>query len=163
MHHIQLFTSKTICRLCLQALDVNYREAIAEKINELARESQFIVTTFRPEMLEFADNIIKVSYNEASSVSSNNNSWVWMHFFRNCTYFRQATVGSSLKRWRKNSFLVAAPACQLKLVGEFRRLRETCFNPDSYKYFFKTISPLTTRSVLININNNLFFFFYSSV
>lgn len=43
-----------------QALDPQYRKAVAEMIHELASKAQFITTTFRPELLEHADKFYGV-------------------------------------------------------------------------------------------------------
>lgn len=45
-----------------QALDSNHRKAVADMINELAGNAQFITTTFRPELLEHADKFYGVKF-----------------------------------------------------------------------------------------------------
>jgi len=42
-----------------QALDPQHRKAVAEMIQELSKEAQFITTTFRPELLEKADKFLR--------------------------------------------------------------------------------------------------------
>ncbi|KAJ3116176.1 Structural maintenance of chromosomes protein 3, partial [Nowakowskiella sp. JEL0407] len=44
------------------ALDAQYRTAVAEMINELSENAQFIMTTFRPELLQFATNFYGVTF-----------------------------------------------------------------------------------------------------
>ncbi|KAJ1353118.1 Structural maintenance of chromosomes protein 3 [Parelaphostrongylus tenuis] len=44
------------------ALDVQHRIAVAGMIHELAENAQFITTTFRPELLEFADKYYGVRF-----------------------------------------------------------------------------------------------------
>ena len=44
------------------ALDAEFRGAIAAIIFELSRHSQFLITTFKPELLEGADRIFQISY-----------------------------------------------------------------------------------------------------
>lgn len=43
-------------------LDTQYRTAVANMIKALSRDAQFICTTFRPEMLQVADNFYGVSF-----------------------------------------------------------------------------------------------------
>ncbi|KAI3647281.1 hypothetical protein MP228_007502 [Amoeboaphelidium protococcarum] len=43
-------------------LDAAYRTSIAELVNELSQDAQFICTTFRPEMLRFADKFYGVTF-----------------------------------------------------------------------------------------------------
>ncbi|WFD34909.1 Structural maintenance of chromosomes protein 3 [Malassezia cuniculi] len=50
-------------------LDAQYRTAVAEMIHDLARDAQFITTTFRPELVESADEHYGVLFG-ASRVSS---------------------------------------------------------------------------------------------
>ena len=51
-------------------LDTQYRGAVANVISSLARNAQFICTTFRPEMLQVADKFYGVAYNNKVSVVS---------------------------------------------------------------------------------------------
>ncbi|KAJ3323468.1 Structural maintenance of chromosomes protein 3 [Boothiomyces sp. JEL0866] len=44
------------------ALDTQYRTSVASMINELCENAQFIATTFRPEMLEHAENFYGVTF-----------------------------------------------------------------------------------------------------
>ncbi|KAJ3270474.1 Structural maintenance of chromosomes protein 3 [Terramyces sp. JEL0728] len=44
------------------ALDTQYRTSVAEMINELSENAQFITTTFRPEMLQYAKNFYGVTF-----------------------------------------------------------------------------------------------------
>ena len=46
------------------ALDKQHRQNVANLISKFAHRSQFIVTTFRPEMLPYADNIVGVTYQD---------------------------------------------------------------------------------------------------
>jgi len=46
----------------LQALDSQHRMAVAEMIHELSKEAQFITTTFRPELLIFANKFYGVKF-----------------------------------------------------------------------------------------------------
>jgi len=49
------------------ALDSDHRARVAELLRTYASDSQIIATTFRPELLPFADNIIGVTcHNQAS-------------------------------------------------------------------------------------------------
>lgn len=50
-----------------QALDPQYRKAVAEMIKKLANKAQFITTTFRPELLETADKFYGVKFNHKVS------------------------------------------------------------------------------------------------
>lgn len=45
-----------------QALDAQHRKAVADMIHELAKDAQFITTTFRPELLEKADKFYGVVF-----------------------------------------------------------------------------------------------------
>lgn len=45
-----------------QALDAQHRKAVADMIDELADDAQFITTTFRPELLEHADKFYGVKF-----------------------------------------------------------------------------------------------------
>ena len=50
------------------ALDAQYRTAIASMINELSAKSQFLVTTFKPEMIRSADaKIFEVTFRAKKS------------------------------------------------------------------------------------------------
>nr|CAH0113588.1 unnamed protein product [Daphnia galeata] len=51
------------------ALDVNYRTKVAAMVDKFSKQSQFIAITFRPELLEHADNIIGVSFDAATQTS----------------------------------------------------------------------------------------------
>ncbi|KAI7830862.1 chromosome segregation protein sudA [Kickxella alabastrina] len=52
-------------------LDAKYRVAVATMIYELSRDSQFVTTTFRPEMLVHADKFYGVTFNnKVSSIST---------------------------------------------------------------------------------------------
>jgi structural maintenance of chromosome 3 (chondroitin sulfate proteoglycan 6) len=52
-----------------QALDPMYRKAVANMIHELADGAQFITTTFRPELLEYANKFYGVKFrNKVSHV-----------------------------------------------------------------------------------------------
>lgn len=51
-----------------QALDPQYRKAVADMIHELAEKAQFITTTFRPELLEFADKFYGVRFRNKISI-----------------------------------------------------------------------------------------------
>lgn len=54
-----------------QALDPQYRKAVAAMIHSLADKAQFITTTFRPELLESAENFYGVQFkNKVSHVLS---------------------------------------------------------------------------------------------
>jgi len=46
----------------LQALDSQHRMAVAEMIHELSKEAQFITTTFRPELLIYANKFYGVKF-----------------------------------------------------------------------------------------------------
>jgi structural maintenance of chromosome 3 (chondroitin sulfate proteoglycan 6) len=48
-------------------LDAAYRTAVASMVNELSEEAQFIVTTFRPEMLRYADKFYGVTFQDRVS------------------------------------------------------------------------------------------------
>lgn len=50
-----------------QALDPQYRKAVAEMIHELCDQAQFITTTFRPELLESADKFYGVKFRDRVS------------------------------------------------------------------------------------------------
>lgn len=50
-----------------QALDPQYRKAVAEMIHELSSHAQFITTTFRPELLENADKYYGVKFRDRVS------------------------------------------------------------------------------------------------
>ena len=53
------------------ALDAAHRTAVATMINRLKENAQFIVTTFRPEMLQQADRFYGVSYkNKVSRIDT---------------------------------------------------------------------------------------------
>ena len=41
-----------------QALDPAHRRAVANMMNEMKNEAQFITTTFRPELLEAGDKVV---------------------------------------------------------------------------------------------------------
>jgi structural maintenance of chromosome 3 (chondroitin sulfate proteoglycan 6) len=49
------------------ALDAEYRGSIAQLIMELSKESQFLVTTFKPELIEGCNKIMEVSYKNGES------------------------------------------------------------------------------------------------
>ncbi|KAJ3224845.1 Structural maintenance of chromosomes protein 3 [Clydaea vesicula] len=49
------------------ALDAAYRTSVANMIHELCETAQFITTTFRPEMLNFADKFYGVTFNNKVS------------------------------------------------------------------------------------------------
>ena len=50
------------------ALDVQYRAAIATLINELSRKSQFLITTFKPEMIRVTQaKIFEVTFRAKKS------------------------------------------------------------------------------------------------
>uniref|UniRef100_A0ABD2X2J5 Structural maintenance of chromosomes protein n=1 Tax=Trichogramma kaykai TaxID=54128 RepID=A0ABD2X2J5_9HYME len=52
-----------------QALDTEYRKAVAEMIHELSHNAQFITTTFRPELLQHANKFYEITYrNRISSI-----------------------------------------------------------------------------------------------
>lgn len=51
-----------------QALDPQYRKAVAEMIHELSEKAQFITTTFRPELLEHADKYYGVRFRNKISI-----------------------------------------------------------------------------------------------
>ncbi|KAJ2590497.1 Structural maintenance of chromosomes protein 3, partial [Coemansia sp. RSA 1722] len=52
-------------------LDAVYRTAVADMIHELSRDSQFVTTTFRPEMLVHADKFYGVTFeNKVSRVTT---------------------------------------------------------------------------------------------
>lgn len=46
----------------MQALDAQHRKAVADMIHEMAREAQFITTTFRPELLQHANKFYGVKF-----------------------------------------------------------------------------------------------------
>lgn len=48
-------------------LDQQYRSAVADVIHQLAKEAQFITTTFRPELLQYADHFYGVTFNNKVS------------------------------------------------------------------------------------------------
>merc|ERR1719219_1039824 len=52
------------------ALDAVHRQAVARMIHKHSDQSQFITTTFRPEMLQTADKFIGVYYMNKISVAS---------------------------------------------------------------------------------------------
>ena len=52
------------------ALDAEYRGAVAELLAEVAKSSQFLVTTFRQELIEGADRVFEVGYDENTGNSS---------------------------------------------------------------------------------------------
>ena len=51
-----------------QALDPQYRKSVADMIHELCDKAQFITTTFRPELLEFADKFYGVRFRNKVSI-----------------------------------------------------------------------------------------------
>lgn len=51
-----------------QALDPQYRKSVADMIHELAEKAQFITTTFRPELLEYADKFYGVRFRNKISI-----------------------------------------------------------------------------------------------
>jgi structural maintenance of chromosome 3 (chondroitin sulfate proteoglycan 6) len=51
-----------------QALDPQYRKAVADIIHELCEKAQFITTTFRPELLEHADKFYGVRFRNKISI-----------------------------------------------------------------------------------------------
>jgi len=51
-----------------QALDPHYRSGVAKTIARFAKHSQFIATTFRPELLKEAIRFIGVGYNKKTKV-----------------------------------------------------------------------------------------------
>jgi structural maintenance of chromosome 3 (chondroitin sulfate proteoglycan 6) len=51
-----------------QALDPQYRKAVADMIHELSERAQFITTTFRAEMLEHADKFYGVRFRNKISI-----------------------------------------------------------------------------------------------
>ncbi|CAA15722.1 mitotic/meiotic cohesin complex ATPase subunit Psm3/Smc3 [Schizosaccharomyces pombe] len=56
---------------CDANLDAQYRSAIAAMVKEMSKTSQFICTTFRPEMVKVADNFYGVMFNhKVSTVES---------------------------------------------------------------------------------------------
>ena len=44
------------------ALDAKYRAAIARIIQDLSKQSQFIITTFKSELVEVSDNIFEIFF-----------------------------------------------------------------------------------------------------
>ena len=53
------------------ALDSQYRTSIATLINELSRKSQFLITTFKPELIRSVDaKIFEVSFKKKKSAIS---------------------------------------------------------------------------------------------
>jgi len=51
------------------ALDAEYRGAIASLISELSKSSQFLITSFKPELIEGADLLLEIAFrNNASSM-----------------------------------------------------------------------------------------------
>lgn len=52
-------------------LDAQYRTAVANLVNKLSRNAQFICTTFRPEMLKVSDRFYGVMFNNKVSTISN--------------------------------------------------------------------------------------------
>ena len=51
------------------ALDAEYRSGIAQLIFELSRQSQFLITTFKPELIDGADKIFSIDFvNRASEM-----------------------------------------------------------------------------------------------
>lgn len=48
-------------------LDQQYREALARLIRKMAEGAQFLTTTFRPELLESADNYYGVTFRDKVS------------------------------------------------------------------------------------------------
>ncbi|ETO27597.1 structural maintenance of chromosomes 3, partial [Reticulomyxa filosa] len=52
------------------ALDTQYRRAVAQIIGTEKQQSQFIVTTFRPELLDFADKFVNVEFRNKISTAS---------------------------------------------------------------------------------------------
>jgi structural maintenance of chromosome 3 (chondroitin sulfate proteoglycan 6) len=54
-----------------QALDPQYRHAVAEMINELSQKAQFIITTFGPDLLKYGDKFYGITYrNKVSKIRS---------------------------------------------------------------------------------------------
>ncbi|KAI9562752.1 structural maintence of chromosome protein 3 [Daphnia sinensis] len=51
------------------ALDASYRSNVAAIVGTFSQKSQFIAITFRPELLEHADNIIGVSFDASTQIS----------------------------------------------------------------------------------------------
>lgn len=51
-----------------QALDPQYRKAVADMIHELCEKAQFITTTFRPELLEHANKFYGVRFRNKVSI-----------------------------------------------------------------------------------------------
>lgn len=51
-----------------QALDPQYRKAVADIIHELCEKAQFITTTFRPELLEHANKFYGVRFRNKVSI-----------------------------------------------------------------------------------------------
>jgi structural maintenance of chromosome 3 (chondroitin sulfate proteoglycan 6) len=51
-----------------QALDPQYRKAVADMIHELSEKAQFITTTFRPELLENSDKFYGVRFRNKISI-----------------------------------------------------------------------------------------------
>lgn len=49
------------------ALDVQYRGAIANLIEELSQQSQFLITTFKPELIQLPACIYEVSFRNRKS------------------------------------------------------------------------------------------------
>ena len=51
------------------ALDPNYRVNLANLIKELSKDNQFIISTFKPELIDVADNIYMVKFaNKTSNI-----------------------------------------------------------------------------------------------
>lgn len=44
------------------ALDSEFRGAIASMIFDLSKQSQFLITTFKPELIEGADKLFEISF-----------------------------------------------------------------------------------------------------
>ncbi|CAF3493954.1 unnamed protein product [Rotaria socialis] len=54
-----------------QALDPQYRHAVADMINELSQKAQFIITTFGPDLLKYGDKFYGITYrNKVSQIRS---------------------------------------------------------------------------------------------
>ena len=58
----------TLLFLSIQALDTDHREKMAEAVLSFSLQTQFIATTFRPELLRKANSFNGVGYNKSTKV-----------------------------------------------------------------------------------------------
>ena len=94
-----------------QALDCNYRSKMAELMSKFSLDSQFIVSTFSPELLQHAQRLVGVSYDQRVHVSLDRViTFVETRFNFLFHFFRPAVSWKSLGKKLPNLWILPVPA-----------------------------------------------------